>query len=199
MLLYLGRVLDFGPVHRRESDSQTLAASLTADDLARLTGEMVDLQLAAVADAVDDDFVFVPDDPDANDTFAAAEEDVNLSWTLGHVVVHTTASSEESAALALLLARGLPVTERSRYEVPWQEATTAAFCRHRLEESRRMRLAMLSAWPDAPHLENFYKPHASRPPMNALGRFVSGLVHDDSHLEQMRRIMVQARARRPAA
>lgn len=36
----------------------------------------------------------------------------------------------------------------------------------------------------------------SRPPMNALGRFLSGLAHDDSHLEQMRKIMLQARQRR---
>lgn len=32
--------------------------------------------------------------------------------------------------------------------------------------------------------------------MNALGRFLSGLAHDDSHLEQMRKITVQARQRR---
>jgi len=34
--------------------------------------------------------------------------------------------------------------------------------------------------------------------MNALGRFIGGLAHDDSHLEQMRKIMVEARARRAA-
>ena len=191
-------MLDFGPVHRGEKSSQDLAAGLTRDDLAKLTEEMCDLQLEAIRDAVDEDVTFVPDDPEANDTFAANPEDVGLSWTLGHVVVHTTASSEESAALALTLARGLEVNGRSRYEVPWEEARTAAFLRQRIEESRRMRLAMLSDWPDRAHLDNFYTPYPNRPPFNAMGRFVSGLSHDASHLEQLRKIMGQARARRAA-
>ena len=191
-------MIDFGPVHRGEKTSQDLAAGLGRGDLARLTEEMCDLQLEAIEDAVDEDVVFVPDDPDADDTFAASPEDVKLSWTLGHVVVHTTASSEESAALALVLARGLPVTGRSRYEVPWQEVRTADFIRGRVEESRRMRLAMLKAWPDEPHLDNFYSASEGRPPMNALGRFLSGLSHDASHLEQIRKIMAQARELRTA-
>jgi hypothetical protein len=192
-------MLDFGPVHRGEKTSQQLAAELTPEDLANLTREMCDLQLEAIRDAVDEDVDFVPDDPEANDTFAAKPDDVGLSWTLGHVVVHATASSEESAALALTLARGLPVAGRSRYEVPWEGVRTAAFIRGRIEESRRMRLAMLAAWPDQPQLDNFYSPYEGRPPMNALGRFLSGLAHDASHLEQMRKIMVQARSRHQAA
>ena len=192
-------MLDFGPVHRAEMTSQELSSGLTREDLARLTAEMCDLQLEAVADAVDDAVAFVPVDPDANDTFAAHAGDVGLSWTLGHVVVHTTASAEESAALALTLARGLPVDGRSRHEVPWQGVRTAAYIRGRIEESRRMRLALLAAWPDEPHLDNNYLPNPDRPPVNAFGRFVSGLSHDDSHLEQLRKIMVQARSRRRAA
>jgi len=192
-------MLDFSPVQKGEKTSQELAAKLTREDFASLTEEMCDLQLEAIRDAVDADVDFVPDDPDAKDTFAARPEDVGLSWTLGHVVVHTTASSEESAALALTLARGLPVDGRSRYEVSWESVRTAAFIRGRIEESRRMRLAMLAAWPDQPHLDNFYSPYEGRPPMNALGRFLSGLSHDASHLEQMRKIMVEARGRRRAA
>jgi hypothetical protein len=192
-------VIDFGPLRRKEASLQDLATGLNAGDLARLTREMCAAQLSAIEDATDEDVVMVPDDPDANDTFAAQAEDVGLSWTLGHVVVHTTASSEESAALALTLARGLPVEGRSRYEVPWEQARTVAFIRHRIEESLRMRLAMLAAWPERPDLDNFYTPYASRPPMNALGRFLGGLAHDDSHLEQMRKIMDEARTRRAAA
>jgi hypothetical protein len=192
-------MLDFGPVHRREKTSQDLAADLSREELAELTREMCDLQLEAIRDAVDEDVDFVPEDAEANDTFAAKPEDVGLSWTLGHVVVHTTASAEESAALAFTLARGLSVEGRSRYEVPWEGVSTAAFIRGRIEESRRMRLALLAAWPDQPHLENFYSPYEGRPPMNALGRFVSGLSHDASHLEQIRKIMIQARGRRRAA
>lgn len=192
-------MLDFSPVHRGEKTSQQLAAELTPEDLASLTREMCDLQLEAIRDAVDVDVDFVPDDPEANDTFAAKPEDVGISWTLGHVVVHTTASAEESAALALTLARGLAVDGRSRHEVPWESVRTAAYIRGRIEESRRMRLSMLAAWPDQPHLDNFYSPYEGRPPMNALGRFLSGLTHDASHLEQLRKIMVQARTRRQAA
>ncbi len=192
-------MLDFTPVHRNEMTSQELASGLTREDLARLTEEMCDLQLEAIADAVDDDVTFVPVDPDANDTFAAEAADIGLSWTLGHVVVHTTASAEESAALALTLARGLPVDGRSRSEVAWQGVRTAAYIRGRIAESRRMRLAMLAAWPDEPHLDNVYSTAVNRPPLNAVGRFVAGLTHDDSHLGQLRKIMVQARSRRRAA
>ena len=192
-------MIDFGPLRRGEASIQDLAAHLTRTELAGLTNEMCDLQLVAIRDARDDDVVMVPDDPEAKDTFAARPEDVGLSWTLGHVVVHTTASSEESAALALTLARGLPIEGRSRYEVPWEEARTVEFIRHRIEESRRMRLAMLEAWPEHPHLENFYSPYEGRPPMNALGRFLGGLAHDDSHLQQLHKIMGQARERRSAA
>lgn len=189
-------MIDFEPMRRKEVSLQDLAGALTREDLAKLTKEMCAEQLALIADAEDQDFVFVPDDPDANDTFAANADVVGLSWTLGHVIVHATASSEESAALALVLARGLPVEGRSRYEVPWEEARTAEFLRHRIEESLRMRLSMLAAWPDKPHLDNFYAPYEGRPPMNALGRFVGGLAHDDSHLDQIRKIMAQARHRR---
>src|SRR4030081_2911414 len=126
-------MLDFSPVHRGEKTSQELAAELKVEDLASLTNEMCDLQLEAIRDAVDDDVDFVPDDPEANDKFAAKPEDVGLSWTLGHVVVPTTASAEESAALALILARALPVVGRSRYEVPWENVLTASFVRGRIE------------------------------------------------------------------
>jgi hypothetical protein len=192
-------MLDFGPLHRREASIQDLAGGLNRDDLARLTNEMCDLQVASIEGAVDKDVVMVPEDSEANDTFAARSVEVGLSWTLGHVVVHATASSEESAALALVLARGLAVEGRSRYEVPWEQAQTAEFIRRRIEESRHMRLAMLAAWPDEPHLDNFYAPYEGRPPMNALGRFLGGLAHDDSHLAQMLKIMGQAREQRAAA
>jgi hypothetical protein len=192
-------VIDFGPLRRKEASLQDLATGLSHADLGRLTQEMCQAQLSAFEDAKDEDVVMVPDDPEANDTFAAQAEDVGLSWTLGHVVVHTTASSEESAALALTLARGLPILGRSRYEVPWQQALAVAFIRHRIDESLRMRLAMLAAWPDGPDLDNFYAPYEGRPPMNAMGRFIGGLAHDDSHLEQMRKIMDEARTRRAAA
>lgn len=186
-------MIDFEPYRRKEATIQQLAERLTRDGLAWSTNEMCDHQLQLLAGVQDEDVTYVPIDPEANDTFADDPALVDLAWTLGHVVVHTTASSEESAALALTLARGLPVVERSRNEVPWPDATTVAFLVSRIQESRRMRLAMLEAWPDQPHLENFYRTADDRPPINALGRFVSGLLHDDSHVAQIETVAAQAR------
>jgi hypothetical protein len=189
-------MLDFTPVRNKEIKLSQLAAGLTPTDLARLTHEMVDTMLGLIAECVDADVTFVPDDPQANDTFAINPDEVNLSWTLGHVIVHTTASAEESAFLAAELARGVPFHGRSRAEVPWETVTTIAQCRQRLEESRSMRLASLELWPDAPDLENNYAPREGADPINALTRFVSGLSHDDSHLKQIAKIVQQARVAR---
>ena len=172
-----------------------LARGLTKTDLRNLTNEMIDTMLSIVADATDEDVVFVPQDPEADDPFGIPEEK-NLVWTLGHVAVHTTASSEESAALTLTLARGLTPDGRSRYEVPWRSVHTIDQVRHRFEESRRMRLAMLEAWPDEPHLEVTYATSPRFGAYNAISRFIMGLYHDDDHLGQLREIMRQARESR---
>ena len=189
-------MLDFEPYRRKEKTLMELAAGLSRDELAALTNEMIDRQLELIQGIDDADTVLVPEDPEANDTFAETADVVSLAWTLGHVVVHATASSEEAADHALTLARGLVPPGRSRYEVPWQEADTAEFLRSRLEESRRMRLAMLQAWPDRPHLETLYQARPEAPGINAVARFLGGLAHDDSHLEQIRKIAEQARAAR---
>ncbi len=186
-------MIDFSPLRRKETNLQELAEGLAREDLARLADEMCDIYLDLIAGAEDRDVSFVPEDPDAKDTYAATEEEVNMPWTLGHVIVHWTASSEESAALALTLARGLEVTGRSRYEVPWPSAQTLRFVRERIEDSRRMQLAMLEAWPQPPHLDNTYEPRAGARPMNAVARFLSGLSHADAHREQVTKILAQTR------
>ncbi|HEU5086751.1 MAG TPA: DinB family protein, partial [Roseiflexaceae bacterium] len=146
-----------------------LAKHLGADDLRALTNEMIDTQLALIANATDADVVFEPSDPLANDTFASDDTEVNIPWTLGHLIVHVTASSEESAALAAELARGVPHRGgRSRSEVLWTTVSTIDQCRKRLEESRRMRLASLDMWPDKPDLENSYVPREGADPSNAV-------------------------------
>ena len=185
-------MLDFASVRNRTTSLTNIARDLTKEDLHALTNEMIDTMQEITAGAIDADIVFVPQDPEANDTFGIPEE-AGLAWTLGHVIVHATASSEEAAALALTLARGLPIEGRSRYETPWRTVHTVAQIRHRLEESRRMRLAMLDAWPDEPHLDVTYAPYPGRPPQNAIARFISGLYHDDAHLDQLREIMRQCR------
>jgi len=192
-------VIDFSPVRRKEKTLQELAEGLTRDDLVQLANEMCDHFRELIATAQDPDVPFVPDDPDANDTFAAKQEDVGLSWTLGHVIVHWTASSEEAAAHALTLARGVAITGRSRAEVPWEEATTVPFLHDRIEESRRMQLAMLDAWPAKPDLDITYVAREGANPVNAVGRFLSGLSHADSHREQTTKVLAQAIAAREGA
>lgn len=191
-------MIDFAPVRRKEKTLQDLAEGLTGDDLAVLVDEMCDTFLELIAGADDLVVTFVPEDPEANDTFAATPEEVHMPWTLGHVIVHWTASSEESAALALTLARGLDVTGRSRYEVPWEQVTEAAYLRERIEESRRMQHAMLDAWPDDPHLDKTYAPREGALAMNAVARFLGGLSHADAHRDQVRDVLAQAKAARSA-
>ena len=188
-------MLDFTAVKNKTVSFSDLARDLTTTDLRNLTNEMIDTMLSIVSDATDEDVVFVPQDPNADDPFGIPEEK-DLVWTLGHVAVHTTASSEESSALALTLARGLVPEGRSRYEVPWRTVHTIEQVRHRFEESRRMRLAMLDAWPDEPHLDVTYAPSPRFGSYNAISRFIMGLYHDDDHLGQLREIMRQTREAR---
>lgn len=187
-------MLDFSKVRNKTQTLNELAEPLTKADLAKLTNEMIDLELGLLAECEDADVTFQPVDPEANDTFASNAEEVGIAWTLGHVVVHATASSEEAAFLAAELVRGVEFHGRSRYETPWESVTTIAQCRERLEESRRMRLATLDVWPDEPHLELTREFGSSR--LNAKAQFLLGLSHDDSHIGQIREIVRQAREAR---
>jgi hypothetical protein len=189
-------MLNFQAVREKRMTVAELATGLTSDDLANLTNEMVNTMLGLIAGCIDADITFVPVDPQADDRFAATEDEVKLAWTLGHVIVHTTASAEEAAFLAAELARGVQPHGRSRAEVPWQTVTTIEQCHHRLEESRRMRLASLDLWPDEPRLDNICEAWPTGPQVNAIGRFVLGLSHDNDHVGQIAEIVQQARAAR---
>lgn len=187
-------MIDFAPVRAKAITLRQLVEHLSRDDLKQQTNETIDQMLELIAGCKDSDVTFVPLDPEANDKFAVNPDEVGLSWTLGHVIVHVTASAEESAYLAAELTRGVPYRGgRSRYEVPWQSVTTIAQCRARLEESRRMRLASLDLWPNPPNLNNSYTRDSQSDPINGVMRFVMGLQHDDSHLEQIKKILQQAR------
>jgi hypothetical protein len=190
-------MLDYSGVAKGDQTLADLAQDLTAADLHALSDEMIDTIQEIIADATDADVVFVPEDPNANDPGAAPEE-VHIAWTLAHVIVHTTAGSEEAAAIASSLARGVPFEGRSRYETHWTTVKTIEQVRQRLEESRRMRHGFINAWPDQPHLDVTVTPIPRFGPMNAVARFLLGLFHEDSHLEQLREIMRQARAARAA-
>jgi hypothetical protein len=186
-------MLKFQAVRDKEITFDELIADLTKDDLSRLTNEMFDTILDLIRNCTDTDVKFVPDDPDAYDPYAEDEKDVDLAWTLGHVIVHVTASCEESAALAAELARGVEFHGRSRWEVPWQSVITISECRQKLIESRRLCLASLDMWPDEPHLDNFYQSNPESPRINAVGRYVYGLSHADSHLMQIQEIVRQTK------
>lgn len=189
-------MLNFNPVRENKITLRDLAAKLSIDDLRELTNEMIDAQLDLIADCTDDDVVFVPNDPLAHDPFAEDPEDVTLAWSLGHVIVHVTASSEEAASISAELARGVKYHGRSRYETAWQSVQTIQECRDRLEESRRMRLASLDMWPDQPHLNNEYKSRPGAPAMNTITRFIYGLMHDDDHTLHLTEIVDQAKKAR---
>jgi DinB superfamily len=189
-------MLNFDAFRNKQISLAELVAPLGLNDLRDLTHEMVGQMEALLENGRETDVAFQPVDPAAHDRFATQPDDLTLPWTLGHIIAHTTATSEESAAVAAELARGVPFHGRSRFEVPWQTLTTLSACRQRLAESRRMRLASLEMWPTAPHLDNLAEIIPSWPPLNAPGRFVLGLMHDDSHLAQMGEVLRQAEAAR---
>jgi len=187
-------MLDFDRVKNKEITLAELVADLTVQEMHDLTDEMIDTMAQLIEGCTDADVVFQPSDPKANDTFATNPDEVGIAWTLGHLIVHCTASSEEAAFLAAEMARGVEHHGRSRYETPWENVTTIAQCRQRLEESRKMRHACLDIWPAEPNLTLTYQAWSSRPPINAVERFVSGLSHDNSHLEQIAEVVAQAHA-----
>lgn len=189
-------MLDLTPLYSGQLTLMQFAAQFNVNDLRRFTNEMIDTQLALIADCDDANVIFQPSDPNAHDQFAQTAEELNIAWTLGHVIVHTTATAEEAAAIACELARGVPFRGgRSRVEVPWRTVTTIAQCRHRLEESRRIRLALLDAWPDEPDLQNTYQYSPQSEPRNALARFILGLKHDTDHLKQIQEIVRQTESK----
>jgi hypothetical protein len=183
-------VLDFTPFQNKATTLSELSAQLTAADVRALTNEIIDAMLASLEGCVDADVAFVPDDPQAK------PEDEGRGWTIAHIVAHTTATAEESAFVAAEMARGVTREGRSRYEMPWQEITTIAQCRQRLEESRRMRLACADLWPDEPHLDNRVDMPWLGEQLNAQGCFALGLWHDTIHVGQLAQTTRQAKAAR---
>jgi DinB superfamily len=169
---------------------------LTRAELREATHASVNHLLGLIAGATDADITFVPHDPEAFDAHAAPEHQHD-GWTAAHVIVHATASSEESAFLSAELARGVPNHGRSRYETPWESVLTVAHCRQRLEESRRIRLACLDVWPNLVS-DVTQTLGEDGPALNATARFLMGLMHESSHYAQLAGCIAQAHAGRPA-
>jgi hypothetical protein len=162
-----------------------LTGELNFSDLRALTDELYTTIHAIISSSTDADVSFVPHDLAAKDTN-------EQGWTLSHVIAHLTATAEESAVTAALLAKGVTPEGRLRYETPWETLQTAQQVLSRLQESQRMCNAYLDAWPDAPQLDVTLVrvPHFG--PLNAIRMYVLGYLHGTSHIEQVREIMRQA-------
>ncbi len=186
-------MIDFTPITERKMNWTRFASQFTKDDLIEQTNTLTDTILEQITEANDADVVFDPEDPQAYDPYAESSEEETIGWTLGHIIVHLTASNEESAFLAAELARGVEIDfRRSRWEVPWETITTIEQCRQRLEESRRMLLASLEMWPNSPHLDNYYNSPMGLK-ITPVVRFLLGQNHAVSHLEQIEEVLKQAK------
>ena len=194
-------MIDFTPMREGDLSYKDYAAreKLGPAELRSLSDESIDFLLSLLDGLTDDDIVFDPEDPDANDPFAVEGEE-EIGWNFGHLIVHVTASSEEGAALSSLLARGVAASERPRYETPWRDMQTVAQARQRIEESRRMRNAYLDTWPQAPLLDTVRvvseRFTARFGEMNAPAAFLFALSHEVGHFEQMEEARRQALAAR---
>lgn len=193
---------DFTPVQKGDVKVLEFAKDYTLDDLRAMTNESIDTLLSFIHGLNDADVTFDPIDPEADDPYAIEGEE-KIGWSLAHLIVHVTASSEEGAAFSSLLARGIAAAERPRYETAWRDITTHAQCVQRLEESRRMRLAYLDTWPDVPFLD-VYRVLSERfierfGPMNAPAAYLFGLSHEVGHYEQFRDVRQQALAAKATA
>jgi hypothetical protein len=190
--------IDFTANREQRQTLSELAATLSKHDLRLAIDTVVDDTLDIIAQADDFALNFEPLDEAAHDAEAATSGEVALAWNLAHLVLHITASLEEGAAFSSILARGVTIGGRLRYEPDWRTYTTKAQIIARLEECRRMCQAYLETWPEAPHLDVFRETSESLRnavgPLNAPGGFLLYLRHWDGHFEQMRDVLRQAQA-----
>jgi len=196
--------IDFRPVFDGEQQLLDYAAQFSVADLRQASEDSVAWLTGIVAGLDDAEINFVPQDPEADDPFAD-ESEQHIGWSIGHLVAHVTASCEEWAAYSSLLARsvGYPAEPRLRYETPWRALNTRARALQRLQESLRMRLGYLDAWPDTPDLQlkRELSPRfiARFGEFNATTCFLFGLQHEVGHYGQFEDVRAQIKAARAAA
>ncbi len=194
-------MLDVKAIFEGDNKVIDVAKDYSREDLRRESDESIDFLLDLLSDLDDADIVFNPKDPDADDPFAVEGQE-HIGWNMGHLIAHVTASTEEGAAFSSILARGVEIGGRLRYETPWREMTTKAICVQRLEESRRIRNAYLDTWPDEPHLDALREMserfEARFGKMNAPAAFLFGLAHEVGHYDQIKDVKEQALAAKQA-
>lgn len=181
--------VDFSSVFSGQRKVAELAHEVSLAQLKAATDEYIDEMAGLIRGLSDAQVAAVAADPDGEN---------GTGWNAGHVLAHTTASSEENAAVSSVLARGIayPFEPRLRAEVEWTTLTTVAACLQRLEESRRIRQGYLNAWPDQPVLDVYrelppaFAERVGR--LNAVGTCLLGLMHEAGHFAQLREIVRQA-------
>ena len=181
--------IDFTPWSSQGSDPLEFAKPFSLSDLKLAVNVYLDSISAIVRDLDDAQLTFEPYDAEANDPDAKTTAEINMAWSVAHLVLHVTASLEEGAAISSLLARGVAIGGRFRYEPDWRTVTTVKQIEQRIEESRRMCLSYLDTWPDQPHLDTYriFAPDSrnANTKMNAPACLLSGMRHLSGHLDRV--------------
>lgn len=190
-------LINFEPVYKKEMTLGDLAAQFDNARLREALNNYVDFTIQIVNSLSDEQAIYIPSDPTADDPYAASEVERHIGWSLVHLVMHVTASAEEAAAFSSILARGVSIGGRLRYEQDWRYVTTCTEAVARLEECRRICLSYLATWPDQPHLDTIrvMPEHMSWMKPNAPISFLAGLMHWNAHVEQLQKAAEQIELR----
>ncbi len=189
--------IDFAALSIEGSEPLEFAKHFSHSDLKFAVNAYLDAISDIVKDLNDAQLTFEPVDVEANDPDAKTTAESKMAWSIAHLVLHVTASLEEGAAFSSLLARGISIDGRLRYEPDWRTVTTLKQVVERIEESRRMCLAYLETWADNPYLDTYriFAPDSrlANTKMNAPASLLFGLKHLAGHLDQFRNTAEQAR------
>lgn len=185
-------LIDFQPLFKREILPIDFAMNYSLGDLRAGICSYIDCTLQIIGSVPDALLFQIPDDPEADDPHAS-EIERHQGWSLAHQVLHVTASFEEGAAFSSILARGVVIGGRLRYEQDWHLVNTRLEIIARLEECRRIGLAYLDTWPNQPHLETLriMPEKLNWMKVNAPTTFLHGLMHWHKHLEQFQKVADQ--------
>src|SRR5258708_23853908 len=141
-------LINFQPVYNKEKTLGDLASQYSNADLHAALNSYVDFTIQIINSVSDEQALYIPPDPDANDPYATTEAEHHMGWSLVHLVMHVTASAEEAAAFSSILARGIAIGGRLRSERDWRPVAACAAGVARFEQMRRICLPYLRTLPD---------------------------------------------------